>query len=101
MWCSPRVYFGPCFNNKLEINFLPVYNPSQKEEEDPKLFVRNVGAEIAKYVNFSKENECGVPQEFILGPAVVVWNMCAEIAESALGPARVKQYRPNIHFFKN
>ncbi|XP_072024236.1 lysophosphatidylcholine acyltransferase 2-like isoform X3 [Amphiura filiformis] len=39
------------FDNKLELEFLPVYKPSQAEIDDPKLFANNVRAVIANALN--------------------------------------------------
>ncbi|XP_070574726.1 lysophosphatidylcholine acyltransferase 2-like isoform X3 [Ptychodera flava] len=38
-------------NNKLEVEFLPVYKPSEEEIKDPKLFARNVRAVMAEALN--------------------------------------------------
>ncbi|XP_071959022.1 lysophosphatidylcholine acyltransferase 2-like isoform X2 [Antedon mediterranea] len=36
------------FNNKLEIEFLPVYKPSEEEKRDPALYAQNVRGVIAR-----------------------------------------------------
>ncbi|XP_033626357.1 lysophosphatidylcholine acyltransferase 2-like isoform X2 [Asterias rubens] len=39
------------FSNQLEVNFLPVYTPSEEEIKDSKLFARNVRAVIANAID--------------------------------------------------
>ncbi|XP_077861962.1 lysophosphatidylcholine acyltransferase 2-like [Saccoglossus kowalevskii] len=39
------------FNNQVEVEFLPVYHPSEEEINDPKLYARNVRAVMAKALN--------------------------------------------------
>ncbi|XP_071959021.1 lysophosphatidylcholine acyltransferase 2-like isoform X1 [Antedon mediterranea] len=39
------------FNNKLEIEFLPVYKPSEEEKRDPALYAQNVRGVIARSLN--------------------------------------------------
>jgi lysophosphatidylcholine acyltransferase/lyso-PAF acetyltransferase len=38
--------------SSCEIEFLPVYNPSEEEKHDPKLYANNVRRLMAKYVEF-------------------------------------------------
>ncbi|KAK3086372.1 hypothetical protein FSP39_017489 [Pinctada imbricata] len=43
------LWFTLCqFNNKIEIEFLPVYSPSEEEIKDPKLFANNVRLKMAE-----------------------------------------------------
>jgi hypothetical protein len=39
-------------HSSCEIEFLPVYTPSEEEKRDPKLYANNVRHLMAKYVKF-------------------------------------------------
>lgn len=43
LWLTLSQVYSSC-----EIEFLPVYNPSEEEKKDPKLFAYNVRAVMAK-----------------------------------------------------
>lgn len=43
-------------NNKMEVTYLPVYNPNDEEKADAKLFAKNVRAKMAGYLNVSTTN---------------------------------------------
>lgn len=38
------------FNNKMEVTYLPVYNPDENEKKDPKLYANNVRDKMAEYL---------------------------------------------------
>ncbi|XP_048253840.1 lysophosphatidylcholine acyltransferase 2-like isoform X2 [Haliotis rufescens] len=55
-WDGPKAFaclwYTFCqFNNQVEIEFLPVYNPSEEEKNDARLFAHNVRAVMAKHLN--------------------------------------------------